>query len=411
MAEVGRYRLGEVIGVGSFATVYRASDDWLDSTVVVKILAENHSLNPEIRERFIGEGRSLRKISSPHVIAVHDIGETERQQPYLVLEYADRGTLADRVRRLRARSWTTSPADALALAHGLAAAVEAVHAAGLVHRDLSPGNVLFATDPAGPGRPAAAEPGNGSVPTGEASLVAPGERIVLADLGLCKDLAVNSGLTVAGGTQGFRPPEQHGGPALVDHRADLWAMSRLLVWATEGADLPSTLSVALRRSLAADPAARHPDTASWLADVRSALVPTRLGPGVPSVGEPRVPRRPRGRRGHRVAGVVAAGALVIGGTIGAGLTHWFGGTPDHTGAARISITGPGSVPVGEGASFTAEVHGADTWVWILPDGRYVLDQTEVSLTANSAGTADVTIHARDAAGVTIEATRRLVVTE
>lgn len=88
----GRYRAEEVIGVGSFATVHRAADDLLDDTVVVKVLAENHSLNPEIRERFIAEGRSLRRVASPHVVTVHDIGETDRQQPYLVLEHADRGT-------------------------------------------------------------------------------------------------------------------------------------------------------------------------------------------------------------------------------------------------------------------------------------------------------------------------------
>lgn len=75
----GRYWLEEVIGVGSFATVHRAVDDRLEDTVVVKILAENHSLNPEVRERFIAEGRALRRVSSPHVVTVHDIGESERQ--------------------------------------------------------------------------------------------------------------------------------------------------------------------------------------------------------------------------------------------------------------------------------------------------------------------------------------------
>lgn len=96
-----RYQLAEVIGVGSFATVHRAHDALLDDTVVLKVLAENHSLNPEIRERFISEGRSLRKVEGSHVVTVHDIGETPRQQPYLVLEYADRGTIQDRVASLR----------------------------------------------------------------------------------------------------------------------------------------------------------------------------------------------------------------------------------------------------------------------------------------------------------------------
>lgn len=139
----GRYRLEKVIGVGSFATAHRAVDDRLDDVVVVKILAENHSLNPEIRERFIAEGRALRKVDSPHVVTVHDIGEGEQQQPYLVLELADRGTLAERVGDLRRRGWSATAEDVVVVARQLAAAVEAIHHAQLVHRDLSPANVLI----------------------------------------------------------------------------------------------------------------------------------------------------------------------------------------------------------------------------------------------------------------------------
>ena len=144
---VGRYRLQEVIGVGSFATVHRAVDERLDATVVVKILAENHSLNPEVRERFIAEGRALRKVRSSHVVTAHDLGESDRQQPYLVLEYADRGTLAQRVDGLRGAGWTATTEDVAAVVDHLGAALRAVHAAHLVHRDLSPANVLVATDP------------------------------------------------------------------------------------------------------------------------------------------------------------------------------------------------------------------------------------------------------------------------
>lgn len=229
---VGHYRLGEVIGVGSFATVHRATDERLHDEVVVKMLAENHSLNPEIRERFIAEGRSLRKVSSPHVVRLYDIGESPAQQPYLVLELADRGTLAERVAHLRAQGWLATGEDVLALARPLAGALESVHAARLVHRDLSPGNVLLTSvvgaplpDP-GPPRPDDAADGG----AGSGKLVRADERVVVADLGMCKDLALSSGLTVAGGTAGFRPPEASAGPALVDTRADLWSLSRLLLW-------------------------------------------------------------------------------------------------------------------------------------------------------------------------------------
>src|SRR5699024_9169493 len=165
----------------------------------------------------------------PHVIAIHDIGESERQQPYLVLQHADRGTLAARVAHLRGQGWAPGRADVLATARALAAAIEAVHRAGLVHRDLSPGNVLLTSAPHPGGTDPAGGAGGGELDGAGAAVVAAGERLVVADLGMCKDLALNSGLTVAGGTAGFRPPEQDG-PGIIDTRADLWAMSTLLLW-------------------------------------------------------------------------------------------------------------------------------------------------------------------------------------
>ena len=134
-----RYRLGEVIGAGSFATVHRARDERLDADVAVKVLAENHSLNPEIRERFIAEGRSLRRVGGRHLVSVHDIDQNDHQQPYLVLELADRGPLRRRVEQLRAGGWCATGADVLAVARPLAAAVAAVHRAQLVTATSAPG--------------------------------------------------------------------------------------------------------------------------------------------------------------------------------------------------------------------------------------------------------------------------------
>src|SRR5690606_2835200 len=206
--------------------------------------------------------------------------ETDRQQPYLVLEYADRDTLARRVPDLLARGWRPGVRDLWAVAAPLAEALDAIHRADVVHRDVNPGNVLLTT------RGAHADDAHAAVTAWD-------KRLVLADLGLCKDLALHSGHTSAGGTEGFRPPELRRGPAMIDGRADLWSLSALLVWLATGAPpgdrpasvvladtgLPPELARALDRSLAVDPVARHPDVSAWWADVAAALAP----PVAPSV--------------------------------------------------------------------------------------------------------------------------------
>lgn len=374
---MGRYLLGDVIGVGSFATVHRALDERLDDTVVIKVLAENHSLNPEVRERFIAEGRNLRRVCSPHVVAVHDLGESARQQPYLVLEYADRGTLADRVTSLRGTGWTAGPVDVVALARSLAAALEAVHAAHLVHRDLSPANVLLRSAT----RTHDEAPGS--------ALVGADEQIVVADLGMCKDLALNSGLTVAGGTSGFRPPEQHT-TAVIDARADLWALSALIAWICEGAHLPPELLKALQRSLSEDPNDRHHDVADWLQDVESALEPP------PPVLDELPQTSRRSAKALTTAGLVA---LVLAGVLGGGLIAREMAAPSEaTSTARIGIEGPAEVVVGDAATFTVRHTGVESWVWVLPTGAYVSDAPSITLSPTGVGEAEVQLRSRDADG-------------
>jgi tRNA A-37 threonylcarbamoyl transferase component Bud32 len=421
---IGRYQLEHVIGTGAFAAVYRAVDERLGDTVAVKLLADNHCLDPDVRQRFIAEGRALRRVDSPHVIRVHDIGETGQQQPFLVLEHADRGTLAQRVADLRATGWTPGPDDIRVVARSLGAAVEALHRADIVHRDLSPGNVLLRSTMAPRADP-------------ETPVVAPDERLVLADLGLCKDLAGHSGLTAAGGTEGFRPPEQRGGPTRVDGRADLWALSALLVWMATDAPpgnrpviagltavgLPKRLGQTLSRSLDDDPTKRHPDVAAWLDEVEAALTPAGDPSAEATRGHPAVGRSSRRR--------VAAG-LVVGVGLGAAVV-WAGGAlldrgsdegtmtridddlvqvASESGSARVALVGPEETPVGEMATFVADANrDVTSWVWLMPDGRLVPDASQVELRTNSAGVARVTLLAVASSGERFEATHDLRVVE
>ena len=390
--DAGRYTSQEVIGVGSFATVYRAEDDRLDATVVVKILAENHSLNPEVRERFIAEGRALRRVSSPHVVTLFDIGENERQQPYHVLEHADRGTLAERVESLRRTGWTASPQEVLLLAQHLTRALAAVHRAQLVHRDLSPANVLLSSA----GVTGAGQPGRR---TG-LRLVRADERVLVADLGMCKDLAVNSGLTVAGGTTGFRPPEMRGGPALVDGRADLYSLSALVAWVCEGADLPAGLGTVLDRGQALDPADRQPDVETWLAQVRGALEPMAEDRSAPAVGV-------GGRRRRRLGALLATLLLALGAAVGWGVAA--AGPDDRTAGASLGIDGPQELTTGTSATFTVRQDGLRSWVWLLPDGRYVSDEPSVTLTPTLPGQARLVLTARDEQGRELRSVQELTV--
>ncbi|WP_413544246.1 protein kinase domain-containing protein [Citricoccus nitrophenolicus] len=428
-----RYEVQEVIGVGSFATAHRAHDGLLEGTVVLKILAENHSLNPEVRERFIAEGRSLRKVAGPHVVAVHDIGESDRNQPYLVLEYADRGTLADRVGQLRARGWRAGPQDVLAVARPMTAALETVHRAQLVHRDLSPGNLLLTGQvPSAPTGSANREAGRG--PGGnssDAEVVRPDERLLVADLGMCKDLALNSGLTVAGGTSGFRPPEQSG-PGVVDTRADIWAASALLAWLAQDADLPRAFLQVLRRGMRTSPRQRQQTMAEWGAEIERALAPdttrsTTPAPPSSGTGAPEVPAGPgAGRSARGAAGgerrprwrVRAVGLVALLATLAAltgVVAGYLWGSPDAPptaeAGASISVHGPEAVAVGQEITLSADVEGLDSWVWTLPTGAQVIGEREVTMTATRPGTSEVILRARVPGGPELEARYEVTVTE
>jgi serine/threonine protein kinase len=200
MDVIGRYRLQSKIGAGAFATVWRGYDDDLDVDVAVKVLADNWASRSDVRERFLSEARLMRRIASDRVVRVFDLGELPDGRPYFVMDYVGGGTIADVL-----AEGPVDPADALWWGADLARAVAALHAEGVVHRDITPANLLL--------RPANGQESGGGT-----------HRIVLADLGLAKRAAEASGLTQAVGTPSYMAPEQGREDGGFDERADVYAV-------------------------------------------------------------------------------------------------------------------------------------------------------------------------------------------
>ncbi|MEV6798291.1 protein kinase [Micromonospora rifamycinica] len=259
---IGSYRIERLLGAGSFATVWLGHDPVLDSRVAIKVLAENWSHDLRVRERFRDEARLLRRLDHPRLVRVHAVGELPDGRPYAVLALADGGSLRDRL--------ATGPLPvpvALALLDEIAAGVAVLHRQRVVHRDLTPGNVLFAS-------------------------TVEGERVVIADLGLAKALAAASGLTARAGTPGYMAPEQDDPLAVVDTRSDVFGLGRLGLRLLGGTDqrlpatgVPGPVAAVLRRATARRPADRYPDADAFRAALRQATRPSG-DPAGPEVGPP-----------------------------------------------------------------------------------------------------------------------------
>ncbi|MGW0710125.1 serine/threonine-protein kinase [Streptomyces sp. NPDC002643] len=221
----GRYRLTEQIGRGGMGTVWRAEDEVLGRQVALKRLHIQPHLSPDdltrLYERTRREARSAARIAHPNVVVVHDVVDDHQDvmdgigagvrgaggdgegQPCIVMEFVPAPTLADVLEGGR----TIAPEEAARIGLGMVAALRAAHAAGVLHRDVKPGNVLLA--------------GEG--------------RVVLTDFGIAMT-ADASTLTKTGemvGSIHYMAPErirgQKPGPA-----SDLWALGATLYQAVEG---------------------------------------------------------------------------------------------------------------------------------------------------------------------------------
>src|SRR5579884_3475698 len=99
--KVRNYQIKSRLGSGTYATVWLAFDPGLERDVAVKILAENWAMDDDIRKRFEAEAKILWKLKDPHIIEVYGVGALDDGRPYFEMEYADAGTLQDRIRKKR----------------------------------------------------------------------------------------------------------------------------------------------------------------------------------------------------------------------------------------------------------------------------------------------------------------------
>ena len=217
-SRIAGYRLEEQVGRGGMAVVFRAQDERLGRLVALKILAPALADDDAFRQRFVRESRAAAAVDDPHIVPVFAAGEVSVRQHRTsqhgtgqhgtgehqgVLFIAMRYVAGGDVRALMRREGRLSPARAAAIISPVGSALDAAHAAGLVHRDVKPANILVDVQF---GRP---------------------DHVYLADFGLSKAAFATSGLTGAGqflGTADYISPEQIEDRP-VDGRTDEYALA------------------------------------------------------------------------------------------------------------------------------------------------------------------------------------------
>jgi serine/threonine protein kinase len=215
--KLGPYEIQSPLGAGGMGEVYRAKDTRLDRTVAIKILPTHLSDNPEFKQRFEREARTVSSLNHPHICHLYDVGSQDGTE-FLVMEFLDGETLADRLRR-GALPFT----ELLKIGIEVAEALEIAHRAGIVHRDLKPGNIMLTKSGTklmdfGLAKPASlGAAGSGSAPLLSAARTMSGPTPV-------------SPLTTAGsivGTIQYMSPEQIEGKE-ADARSDIFAFGAVL---------------------------------------------------------------------------------------------------------------------------------------------------------------------------------------
>src|SRR5688500_2845575 len=130
---LGTYEIVAPLGAGGMGEVWKARDTRLDRSVAIKMLAPGLAQNEQFKQRFDREAKTISQLNHPHICTLHDVGPD-----YLVMELLEGDTLADRIAR-----GPMPLLDVLRYGAQIAEALDRAHSAGVVHRDLKPGNVMI----------------------------------------------------------------------------------------------------------------------------------------------------------------------------------------------------------------------------------------------------------------------------
>ena len=232
---LGPYEIRDPIGAGGMGEVYKARDTRLDRDVAIKVLPAHLADDPQFRERFDREAKSIAALNHPNICALHDIGDSDLtgggpgtagggRVQFLVLEYLEGETLAARLGR-----GALTVREALAVAIQMADALDKAHRAGIVHRDLKPGNVFLVRSGGASAPPTAKLLDFGLAKTSGATPIVSAAEVTVS--------AAQAPLTARGtilGTFQYMSPEQIEGRD-ADARSDIFAFGVLLYEMVTGA--------------------------------------------------------------------------------------------------------------------------------------------------------------------------------